>query len=210
MWLNGLAHVNMSDTTVNLGLGHRNMHTVLNLAAGQATPGEPMMRVSFVLWSKAGAEVPGLVDQYWEMSHEGSEVEVELANALHTATQAALTDPAPAQMRRRILGSECPSWLAVGSLVEARFGVSKCGHAACPGWWLGIVHALHQDGTCDVLFDDGDFESHLPPYCVRLRGGKEPHLLRGEGLQTTNARHTHILQLRLRGGGGARCKKKAR
>ena len=54
----------------------------------------------------------------------------------------------------------------LGERVKARYLATTKG----PGvtlWFLGYVRAVHADGTLDVAYDDGDFESHVSRYYVR-------------------------------------------
>ena len=35
-------------------------------------------------------------------------------------------------------------------------------------WWPATVRHAHPDGTCDLLYDDGDVEDGVKPEFVRL------------------------------------------
>lgn len=50
--------------------------------------------------------------------------------------------------------------LRVGAPVEARFG----GGAE---WYRGKVRGVNSDGSCNILYDDGDSEEHVPPLFIR-------------------------------------------
>ena len=56
-----------------------------------------------------------------------------------------------------------PRWRA-GALVEARF----CG---MDEWYPGRVVRVAEDGAVDIEYEDGDYETALPPGHVRERAG---------------------------------------
>ena len=58
-----------------------------------------------------------------------------------------------------------PRWRA-GALVEARF----CG---MDEWYPGRVVRVAEDGAVDIEYEDGDYETALPPGHVRERAGAE-------------------------------------
>jgi len=93
VWINGVAHVQMDDSTVNIGVGHRALHTVLPLAPRSRIHEQPMVRVSFVVWSVTGAAIPGLVDDHMACRDEDTEFELEAARVLCDAVRCALGVP---------------------------------------------------------------------------------------------------------------------
>ena len=52
---------------------------------------------------------------------------------------------------------------AVGAEVSAKFGGIRQGAF----WWNGKITKVHDDGCYDVLYDDGDIETHVSPQFVR-------------------------------------------
>ena len=57
---------------------------------------------------------------------------------------------------------------SVGALVEAKYGAQSFGSFAAR-WYPGSIVAIHSDGSADVLYDDTDFETHVPPKYLRLQ-----------------------------------------
>ena len=53
----------------------------------------------------------------------------------------------------------------VGERVLARYG-TRLYALARTKWFQGTISATHDDGTCDVAFDDGDFEAQVPAACL--------------------------------------------
>ena len=53
--------------------------------------------------------------------------------------------------------------LAVGTRVEARY-------EAGDEWYAGVIEAAHEDGSYDVLYDDGDREAHVAADLVKREG----------------------------------------
>ena len=51
----------------------------------------------------------------------------------------------------------------VGDEVEARWNYREGGLT----WYLGRIAAVHRDGSCDVAYDDGDFEERVAPHLIR-------------------------------------------
>ena len=201
VWLNGMVHVEMTESTVNLGVGHRALHTVLSLAPPQPISQQPMLRVSFVLWSKVGEEVPSMLDKIRAESDEGSEASVRAREAVHIAVRSALLVPTLNGMGTRSAATHRPPWLAVGLSIEARYQASIRGHASCPGWYSGIVTTLNPDGTCAVQYEDGDFESHVMPHFIRPKAWLDPYVIKEEGLHTATAQSRLIFRLRSRAAG---------
>ena len=68
--------------------------------------------------------------------------------------------------------SECSSRLSsvrkweVGDRVRARYGARLHGPAGTK-WFPGTISATHDDGACDVAYDDGDFETQVPAACIK-------------------------------------------
>jgi len=54
----------------------------------------------------------------------------------------------------------------VGDRCRARYGARLHG-PACTMWFTGVISAAHDDGACDVAFDDGDFEARVPAACIK-------------------------------------------
>ena len=67
------------------------------------------------------------------------------------AAPAALALPLPAAKQ---------AW-RVGDRVRGHFEAQFHGPARCK-WYLGTVRVAHEDGTCDIDYDDGDFEARVP------------------------------------------------
>ena len=55
---------------------------------------------------------------------------------------------------------------ALGNAVEARFLVQQYG-PTLTFWHPGRITASHADGSCDIRFDDGDREDHVPAKYIR-------------------------------------------
>ena len=51
----------------------------------------------------------------------------------------------------------------VGDEVEARWNYQQGGLT----WYLGRIAVVHRDGSCDVTYDDGDFEARVAPNLIR-------------------------------------------
>ena len=80
--------------------------------------------------------------------------------------QAAPLDESPARVEIEAPApaySSPPRWRA-GALVEARF----CG---MDEWYPGRVVRVAEDGAVDIEYEDGDYETALPPGHVRERAG---------------------------------------
>jgi hypothetical protein len=56
----------------------------------------------------------------------------------------------------------------VGTRCEAKYG-AQSSPFALTRWYPGTVTLLLPDGGCDVTYDDGDFEAHVPPKFLRRR-----------------------------------------
>jgi hypothetical protein len=54
----------------------------------------------------------------------------------------------------------------VGDRCRARYGARLHG-PACTKWFPGAISAAHDDGACDVSFDDGDFEAQVPAASIK-------------------------------------------
>ena len=54
----------------------------------------------------------------------------------------------------------------VGDRVQGHFEAQFHGPAKCK-WYLGTVRVAHEDGTCDIDYDDGDFEERVPPAHIK-------------------------------------------
>ena len=202
--LNGMIHTEVSDSTANIGLGHRSLHTVLNLSSSHAIPEQPMLRASFVLWSRMGENVPAFVDHIRERAVEGAEFEVLAACELSDMVRAALGCAATERQLRSRGAREAPAWLSKGACIEARYQATASRHATYEGFYSGIVDALHTDGTCDVSYDDGDFERNVSVDFIRPPNGTDPYVSKMEGVHLSRARL--VLSTRLRGGaGGSAC-----
>jgi len=206
--LNGMIHTEVNDTTANIGLGHRCLHTVLNLSSSHAIAEQPMLRASFVLWSRMGENVPAFVDHMRERTAEGAEFEVlesrELSDMVRSALGCALTER---QLRSKGGAAERPAWLVNGARLEARFQASSSHHTTYLGYYAGVVQALHPDGTCAVQYDDGDFEDNVAMDFIRPADGADPYVSKMEGVHLNRAKLT--LSMRLRGGRGGNGKRKS-
>ena len=53
----------------------------------------------------------------------------------------------------------------VGDEVEARWNYQEGGLT----WYLGRIAAVHRDGSCDVAYDDRDFEERVAPNLIRTQ-----------------------------------------
>ena len=64
--------------------------------------------------------------------------------------------------------SECSSRLSSVRKwdVRARYGARLHGPAGTK-WFPGTISATHDDGACDVAYDDGDFETQVPAACIK-------------------------------------------
>ena len=54
----------------------------------------------------------------------------------------------------------------VGDRVLARFGTRE-NPLSKTKWYPGVVSATHDDGACDIAFDDGDAEARVPAEYVK-------------------------------------------
>ena len=50
--------------------------------------------------------------------------------------------------------------------MRARYGARLHGPAGTK-WFPGTISATHDDGACDVAYDDGDFETQVPAACIK-------------------------------------------
>ena len=48
----------------------------------------------------------------------------------------------------------------LGDAVKAKYKASVHG-PACTMWYTGTVAEVHEDGTVDVRYEDGDYEAHV-------------------------------------------------
>ena len=101
------------------------------------------------------------------------EVEVEVegeGNGERKASVAASSvSPGPLAVSKVCLPAQSAHTSApirTGDRVAARYQAAKYG-VALTKWYPGVALCVHSDGSCDVRFDDGDSEDHVPPQFVR-------------------------------------------
>lgn len=80
--------------------------------------------------------------------------------------------PVPMDIDAKSDGSSVPSekaqtTYAVGQPVEAKHMAQQVGSFAAK-WYSGVVRKVHENGVCDVRFDDGDSEDKVPLKFLRL------------------------------------------
>ena len=80
--------------------------------------------------------------------------------------------PVPMDIDAKSDGSSVPSekaqtTYAVGQPVEAKHMAQQVGSFAAK-WYSGVVRKVHENGACDVIFDDGDTEDKVPLKFLRL------------------------------------------
>jgi hypothetical protein len=63
--------------------------------------------------------------------------------------------------------SEKAQTYAAGQHVEAKHMAQQVGSFAAK-WYSGVVRKVHENGACDVIFDDGDTEDKVPLKFLRL------------------------------------------
>jgi hypothetical protein len=98
--------------------------------------------------------------------------QVDAAGEARVRAQAEREQTQADRMMRRQRRCERGS-LVPGARVEVRYeGVE--------GWFAGAITTVHQDGTCDVIFDDGDFEARVQPAGIKYSGPAE------DGIGTVN------------------------
>ena len=54
-------------------------------------------------------------------------------------------------------------------------------------WYDGTVHAVHVDGTYDILYDDGDIEERVQADSIRARCNVHTMFMRSDSLVVVNA-----------------------
>ena len=83
-----------------------------------------------------------------------------------------LAAPSPRELIRqaRMEGRLPPSKkLNVGDRVQGKYQ----GLIGGRNWFDGVVRAVHEDGTCDLHYDDGDFEERVAPRFVKVIAKEE-------------------------------------
>jgi hypothetical protein len=48
------------------------------------------------------------------------------------------------------------------------------GQSGGRNWFDGVVTAVHEDGTCDLLYDDGDYEERVAPRFIKVIDRSKP------------------------------------
>eukprot|EP00966_Prymnesium_polylepis_P334587 7389955-Prymnesium_polylepis.1 len=66
-------------------------------------------------------------------------------------------------------GAELVRW-RVGDACQAKFRAQH-GGASFAKWFSGTVKVAHDDGACDVEYNDGDFEARVPPKFLKPANG---------------------------------------
>jgi len=61
--------------------------------------------------------------------------------------------------------------MQVGDKVRARYRAMQHG-AARTSWYPGTVAEVHEDGLCDIAYDDGDFEKRVSMKFIRVVSGQ--------------------------------------
>ena len=79
----------------------------------------------------------------------------------------ALAELPDAPSSRADLGADAPHQLAKGVSVQAKYGAKEYGSFA-GRWYTGKVIESHDNGTYDILYDDGDKESHVPLKFIKV------------------------------------------
>ena len=105
-------------------------------------------------------------DDYTEPGESSDEAAAPVPATGGAPDQAAPLDESPARVEIEAPAptySSPPRWRA-GALVEARF----CG---MDEWYPGRVVRVAEDGAVDIEYEDGDYETALPPGHVRERAG---------------------------------------
>jgi len=80
------------------------------------------------------------------------------------------TAPAPAANSRALASPAAPAMLAspVAAVMLASPVAVMVSAASGLNWFDGVVRAVHEDGTCDLHNNDGDYEEQVAPQFVKL------------------------------------------
>ena len=71
------------------------------------------------------------------------------------------------------VSSEKAQTYAIGQHVEAKHMAQQVGSFAAK-WYSGVVRKVHENGACDVLYDDGDKEDKVPLKFLRKAKAAAP------------------------------------
>ena len=76
---------------------------------------------------------------------------------------------APPRRRPATATGVVPQLLYAGAHVKGRYLASSIGTPSKFGtkWWPATVRHVHPDGTCDLVYEDGDLEDSVRPEFVR-------------------------------------------
>ena len=78
-----------------------------------------------------------------------------------------------AKSDRSSVSSEKAQTYAIGQHVEAKHMAQQVGSFAAK-WYSGVVRKVHENGACDVLYDDGDKEDKVPLKFLRKAKAAAP------------------------------------
>ena len=69
-----------------------------------------------------------------------------------------------------VLAELLPSWKLEGKRIQPgdRVQGKYQGQIGGLNWFDGVVRAVHEDGTCDLHYDDGDFEERVGPRWIKV------------------------------------------
>eukprot|EP00900_Chrysochromulina_parva_P011624 jgi/Chrpa1/20462/Chrysochromulina_OHIO_Genome00003074-RA len=106
--------------------------------------------------------------------HSGTCVSVLVYRRDQKPVQKYTAEPAPsprelmseAREKRRLPHSKRPK---LGDRVRGKYQGQIGGH----NWFDGVVTAVHEDGTCDLHYDDGDHEERVAPRFIKTIAKEE-------------------------------------
>jgi hypothetical protein len=58
------------------------------------------------------------------------------------------------------------------------------GQSGGRNWFDGVVTAVHEDGTCDLQYDDGDYEESVAPRLAVHQGDRQTEAFQNTGRAT--------------------------
>ena len=119
------------------------------------------------VWSALGTALCGWGGCTKPARHPGLCVSVPDSRREEEPVHTAEPTPSPrelirqARMEGRLSPSKNPK---LGDRVRGKYQGQMGGH----NWFDGVVTAVHEDGTCDLHYDDGDYEERVAPRFIKV------------------------------------------
>ncbi|KOO30675.1 hypothetical protein Ctob_004978 [Chrysochromulina tobinii] len=123
------------------------------------------------VWSALGSGLCGWAGCTKPARHSGFCVSVPDSRREKEPVQMDTAKPAPsprelmshARNEGRLPPSKKPK---LGDRVRGKYQ----GQIGGRNWFDGVVTAVHEDGTCDLQYDDGDYEERVAPRFIKASG----------------------------------------